>query len=115
MPSAATHQQPGNDHAVEILHWLNLEFVRSVQECDVAWLAEKLAPDFMSSNPDGSLVDRTGFLAQIGRGPGATNIAVHDIAVRIVGDLGIVRARTAIRTRSGAVRSGRYNDIWAHR
>ena len=50
-----------NDRLVE----LNRNYIRSVQESDVRWFEEQLSGDFLNSNPDGSLVDRAGFLAQV--------------------------------------------------
>ena len=50
------------------LEALNREYIRSVSEADVGWFDANLSEDFVNSNPDGSLVDRAGFLAQIGRG-----------------------------------------------
>jgi hypothetical protein len=40
---------------------LNREYIRSVQESNVAWFDRNLAEDFMCSNPDASLADRAGF------------------------------------------------------
>jgi len=51
----------------DALRQLNEDFVRSVQESDVRRFEEILADDFLNSNPDGSLIDRQGFLAQIAR------------------------------------------------
>jgi hypothetical protein len=57
---------PVLNHAdTDALRQLNQDFVRSVQMSDVRRFDEILATDFLNSNPDGSLVDRTGFLAQI--------------------------------------------------
>ena len=40
------------------LEALNHEYIRSVSEADVRWFDANLAPDFVNSNPDCSLVDR---------------------------------------------------------
>ena len=47
------------------LEALNREYIRSVSEADVRWFDANLAEDFVNSNPDCSLVDRAGFLAQM--------------------------------------------------
>ncbi|MES2749974.1 MAG: nuclear transport factor 2 family protein [Pseudomonadota bacterium] len=99
---------------LDILTHLNLEYVRSVEESDVRWFETHLAKDFMNSNPNGSLVDRQGFLAQIAQDPGVTDIVAHDVIIRILGDLAIIHARTAYKTTIGALR-GRYTDIWSRR
>src|SRR6266404_3716988 len=72
------------------LEQLNRDYVRAAQASDVRWFDEHLAPGFMSSNPDGSLADRAGFLDRIGRPNPLTNMAPVDPHVRVVGDVGIV-------------------------
>src|ERR1700756_2983689 len=66
------------------LQELNRNYVRSVDEADVAWFDANLAPEFFNTNPDGSLIDRTAFLAQIGRGSSVKNIREHDVLIRIL-------------------------------
>src|SRR5579863_8356852 len=56
------------------LEALNREYVRSAVGSDVAWFERRLAADFMCSNPDGSLVDRAGFLKQTAVPRGISNI-----------------------------------------
>jgi ketosteroid isomerase-like protein len=99
-----------SDH--DILTHLNLEYIRSVQDSDVRWFDANLAPDFMNSNPDGSLVDRQGFLNQIARGAGVSDIKAHDVIIRIIGDLAIIHAATTYKTPTGSLK-GRYTDIWS--
>jgi ketosteroid isomerase-like protein len=99
----------------ETLEPLNLEYVRSVEKADVRWFDSNLAPDFMNSNPDGSLVDRAAFLAQIARGAGVSNLEAHDVLIRVIGDLAIIHARTTYKTTSGKEGAGRYTDIWSRR
>ena len=100
---------------LETLKHLNLEYVRSVEKANVRWFDSHLAPDFMNSNPDGSLVDRAAFLAQIARGAGVSNIEAHDVLIRVIGDLAIIHARTTYKTPSGKEGGGRYTDIWSRR
>jgi hypothetical protein len=85
-----------------------------VEEGDVRWFDANLAPDFMNSNPDGSLVDRQGFLDQIARGAGVTDIKAHDVIIRIMADLAIIHAGTTYKTATGSLK-GRYTDIWSRR
>jgi len=115
MEFAASLTQPEDETPLKSLQRLNLEYVRSVEQRDVAWFDANLAPDFMNSNPDGSLVDRAGFLAQIGRGSGASSITAHDVRIRMLGDLAIVHAATAYTFSSGKRGAGRYTDIWSKR
>lgn len=100
---------------LETLTQLNLEYVRSVEKANVRWFDNHLAPDFMNSNPDGSLVDRAAFLTLIGRNADVSNIEAHDVLIRVVGDLAIIHARTAYKTSAGKDGTGRYTDIWSRR
>src|SRR5688572_14016592 len=98
------------DHA--ILETLNHEYVKSVQEKDVAWFDANLAPDFMNTASDGSLADRQTFLAQIAKGTGVSKIAEEDVLIRIISDTAIIHAATVFTTDAGASGRGRYTDIW---
>ena len=51
-----------------VLRDLNHNYVRSVGEADVRWFDQHLAADFYNTNPDGTVLERAAFLAQIGRG-----------------------------------------------
>ena len=44
-----------------VLAELNRNYVRSVDEADVAWFGANLASDFLNTNPDGSIIDRAAF------------------------------------------------------
>jgi len=79
---------------VDVLLGLNRDYIRSVQASDVRRFNELLADDFMCSNPDGSLVDREGFLTQTARPVGISNLEAHDVKIRIIGDVAIIHART---------------------
>ena len=65
---------------------LNRNYVRAVDEADVGWFDANLAGDFLNTNPDGTLIDRKAFLAQIGRGSAVRGIREHDVVIRILGD-----------------------------
>jgi ketosteroid isomerase-like protein len=94
---------------------LNLDYVRAVQAGDVARFREILADDFRGSMPDGSILDKTAFLAQTARPVTITGLACHDVELRILGDVAIVHARTTYTTADGRNASGRYTDVWARR
>jgi ketosteroid isomerase-like protein len=100
---------------VDTLQQLNRDYIRSVQTSDVRRFDEILADDFLCSNPDGSLVDRAGFLAQTARPVAISNLEAHDVLVRIIGDVAIIHARTAYTLPDGRAGSGRYTDVWARR
>jgi ketosteroid isomerase-like protein len=94
---------------------LNANYIRSVQESDARWFDENLAQDFLNSNPDGSLVERAGFLAQIARPCALSSLACEDVRVRIFGDIAIIHARTTYRKPDGQPGAGRYTDVYARR
>ena len=95
-----------------VLAGLNRNYIRSVDEADVAWFDAHLAVDFRNTNPDGTFIDRKAFLAQIGRGPSVKNIREHDVVIRILGDFAIIHARTTYDKQDGTHGAGRYTDDW---
>jgi ketosteroid isomerase-like protein len=98
---------------LETLLELNRDYIRSVQASDVRRFEQILAPDFRCSNPDGSLVDRDGFLRQTARPVGITGLEAHDVEVRVLGDVAIIHARTTYTRPDGQPGAGRYTDVWA--
>jgi ketosteroid isomerase-like protein len=108
---ARTLVESGPDH--ETLFRLNRDYIRSVQASDVRRFGEILADDFRCSNPDGSLVDRAGFLAQTARPVAISNLEAHDVEIRVMGDFAIIHARTTYTRPDGGVGAGRYTDVWA--
>lgn len=97
------------------LHDLNEDYIRSVQNGDVRRFDEILADDFLCSNPDGTLIDRDAFLAQTARPVTITNLAAHDVNIRLMGDFAIIHARTAFTKADGERGAGRYTDVWARK
>ena len=100
---------------VSILEELNEGYMRSVQMSDVHWFEENLAEDFLNSNPDGSLVERAGFLEQIARPATISNLAPSDVRIRVMGDIAIIHGRTTYSKANGQAAAGRYTDVWARR
>ena len=101
-----------NERHRATLQELNRNYVRSVDEADVAWFDANLAADFVNTNPDCTLIDRKAFLAQIGRGSAVKNIREHDVLIRILGDFAIIHARTSYQKKDGTQGNGRYTDDW---
>ena len=93
---------------LDALTALNSDYIHSVQHSDVRRFDEILAEDFLCSNPDGSLVDKNQFLAQTARPVTISGLSVHEVRVRILGDVAIIHARTSY-TAVG------YTDVWARR
>ena len=100
---------------LQTLEQLNRDYISSVQSSDVRRFDEILAEDFLCSNPDGSLVDRAGFLVQTARPVTISNLEARDVRIRIMGDVAIIHARTTYTMPDGRAASGRYSDVWARR
>jgi ketosteroid isomerase-like protein len=100
---------------LETLLALNADYIRSVQTSDVTRFDQILADDFVCTNPDGSFVDRENFLKQTARPVAISDLAAHDVVVRVVGDCAIINARTSYRLPDGKAGAGRYTDVWARR
>ena len=97
---------------LETLRELNSEYIRSVQESDVRRFDEILADDFRCSNPDGTLIDRAAFLANVARPVTIADLQAHDVEVRLFGETAIIHARTTFTTPDGRPGAGRYTDVW---
>ena len=100
---------------VEMLERLNKGYVDAVQNSDLRWFDEHLSPDFLNSNPDGTLSDRAAFLERIARPAGVKGLEPQDVRIRLIGDFALIHARTVYRTPDGRSAAGRYTDIWARR
>jgi ketosteroid isomerase-like protein len=98
---------------LDALHGLNHDYIASVQNGDVRRFDEILAAEFYCSNPDGSLINREGFLAQAARPVTISNLQAHDVLIRLFGDVAIIHARTAYTLHDGGHGAGRYTDVWA--
>src|ERR1700756_4729974 len=95
---------------LDALTALNRDYIHSVQIGDVQRFEEILAEDFLCSNPDGSLVDKSQFLAQTARPVTITGLEAQDVKVRLLGDVAIIHARTSYATADGERSNGRYTD-----
>lgn len=100
---------------VETLEKLNRGYVDAVQKSDVRWFDEHLSADFLNSNPDGTLVDRAGFLAQVAKPVAIKGLEPKEVKIRLIGDFAILHAKTVYRKPDGGNAAGRYTDIWARR
>jgi ketosteroid isomerase-like protein len=103
------------DLDTEVLGKLNAGYMKSVQASDVRWFETNLAEDFLNSNPDGSLVGRESFLAQIARPATISNLEARDVRIRILGEVAIIHGRTTYTKSDGREGAGRYTDVWARR
>ena len=98
----------------EVLLRLNDEYLRASERSDRGWFEENLAPDFVCSRPDGTLLDRAAFLVRVSTPSSLSDLQGHDVLVRLLGDVALVHARTTFRD-GGRAGHGRYTDIWARR
>ena len=100
---------------LETLLALNADYIRSVQTSDVTRFDQILADDFVCTNPDGSFIDRANFLKQTARPVAISDLAAHDVMIRVIGDCAVIHARTSYRLPDGKAAAGRYTDVWARR
>jgi ketosteroid isomerase-like protein len=91
---------------------LNHDYIRSVRESDVRWFDANLAPEFVNGNADGSFSDRAAFIVAIGKPNPVSSLREEDVRIQVVGDIGIIHARTAYTKPDGQAGAGRYSDIW---
>jgi ketosteroid isomerase-like protein len=101
------------DH--DALAALNKDYIDSVQNGDVKRFDEILSDDFHCSNPDGSIVDRAGFLAQTAKPVTIKGLQCADVMMRLFGDIAIIHAVTTYSTAEGRAARGRYTDVWQKR
>ncbi len=108
-------QTPKQTADLDALLRLNTDYIESVKTSDVKRFREILADDFLCSLPDGSLIDRERFLDHTAKPPTISDPQVHDVNVRLLGDVAIVHGRTTFRQANGTSGLGRYTDVWARR
>src|SRR5260370_27537918 len=90
--------ETGTPSDLDALTALNRDYIHSVQHGDVRRFDEILAEDFLCSNPDGSLIDRAGVLAQTALPVTISGLATEDVRVRILRDVALIHARTSYTT-----------------
>lgn len=111
-PSPAT---PPLANDIVTLTRLNDDYIDAVRRSNVGRFREILAPDFLCTLADGTLVDRETFLVNAAAPTTAHGLQVHDVNVRVLGDAAIVHAATTFTHPDGRPGRGRYTDIWARR
>jgi ketosteroid isomerase-like protein len=100
---------------LDTLHRLNDDYIHSVQYSDVRRFDELLADDFLCSDSAGALLNRRAFLEHTAQPVPFTDLTVHDVNVRLLGDFAIIHARTTYTLRDGRAGASRYTDVWARR
>jgi ketosteroid isomerase-like protein len=97
---------------LELLRALNDDYIHSVQHSDVRRFDEILAEDFYCTLSDASFVDRAAFLEHTAHPAEYSNLQVHDVFIRIMGDFALIHARTTFTKAYGSEGGSRYTDIW---
>jgi ketosteroid isomerase-like protein len=100
---------------VEVLRDLNGHYIHSVVHSDVARFTEILADDFLCTNPDGSLIDKSQFLRQTAIPVSFTDFDVDDLRIRVLGDVAIIHGKTRFALKDGRRGRGQYTDVWEKR
>jgi ketosteroid isomerase-like protein len=114
MPHASSAETPTADD-VSTLARLNDEYIDSVRSSNITRFREILAPDFLCTLADGTLIDRDQFLANAAAPTTAHGLRAHDVNVRVLGETAIVHAATTFTHPDGRPGRGRYTDVWARR
>lgn len=95
-----------------LLRQLNSEYVASFVNSDPAHYDKLLAPDFKAITPGGVMVDRATFLKNVAGPTGMKSFEAVDVTVEVIGNVGIVQARTPWVRNDGATGESLYTDIW---
>lgn len=96
-----------------MLQRLNEEFIRAIAASDAAWFDRHLSSDFVNSNPDGTLSERTAFLERVAKPSAVSQLHADDVRIRLFGDSALVHGRTHYVKADGEPGAGRYTDVWA--
>jgi hypothetical protein len=96
----------------DTLAQLNDLYIDSIVRADADQFDKILADDFVCSNPDGSIVDRTEFLRRIRASTPLRYMRLEDVRIRTIDNTAIIHARTIFALSDGTEGTGRYTDIW---
>jgi ketosteroid isomerase-like protein len=95
---------------------LNRQWMESYVRSDVAFLERHLADDYMSTFPDGTVLDKQGEIAALKSGDIAlTEMTPREMKVRIYGEAAVITGRSVIKAKvNGRETSGefRFTDVW---
>src|SRR5215813_6154874 len=100
---------------VAILDQLNKDYVHSDQFNDVKRFSELLAEDFIAQTP-GVTRNRAEFLQFIAKPRPFKDLAVHDVKIRILGDVALIHGRaTYTILANGVDQEALYTDAYQKR
>lgn len=94
------------------LHRLNEQYVRASLAGDVEWYRERLTEDFVCIDSDGSVLGKEAFLRMTADGSELATYRLDEVAVRIYGDVALVRATGSWTAKDGAAGVSRYTDVY---
>lgn len=110
---------PGSEQKADALRLLEEERTSAKNKADYAQLEQYAAEDWLFASPDGELVTKDEYFAELKSGNlNHTSTRVDELSVRLFGDTAIV---TVIETEEGTYRgsdiSGSYRvlDVWLKR
>ena len=100
---------------VAILDQLNKDYVHSDQFNDVKRFSEFLAEDFIAQTP-GVTRNRAEFLESIAKPRPFKDLVVHDVKIRILGDVALIHGRaTYTMLADGREQEALYTDTYQKR
>lgn len=95
---------------------LNRQWMQAYVEHDTAFLERYLSDDYVSTFPDGRVLDKRGEIASLKSGGVAiTDMRPREMNVRIYGEVAVITGQSTIRaTVDGQETSGefRFTDVW---
>lgn len=100
---------------MDLLTELNIGYVNAYETGDAIFYRRILAEDFISSEPDLELRNKSEFLNLISRPRPLSNLKAQDVLIRILGDFAIIHAGLTFKDSKGVERRGRYTDDYQRR
>ena len=103
------------ENDIKTLTELNQRYLISYRTGDADWFDNNLTDDFRETAPDGTILDKSEFLAKIRlrAGGNAQGVQAGELEIRLFGDLAIVHAiPTTPQPNGGVVKGGRYTDVY---
>lgn len=97
---------------IDYIKSLNEQYVRASLDGDVAWYDARLADDFVCIDSDGSILRKPEFLRQTAQGSDLAEYRLEEVDVRRYGDVALVRATGAWKTKTGVPGISQYTDIY---
>jgi ketosteroid isomerase-like protein len=91
---------------------LNQEYVDAFMKADVEWYREHLADEFVVIESDGSVLNKEQFLHNAIKGPDVADYELHEVDIRIYGNVALVRATGTWTRADGSMGMSRHTDVY---